>query len=421
MENKIKCKHCNKFFSSRQSKWNHVNKFHRNENCKIIITTNCIHCNKNFCSKSSLTRHLKSYCKIKNENIHKIINEKNILSKQNINNNLQSSKYVNELYPSNLLKNKSIINELEIKIKKIEENQVLSINNQLINIITDKNKKIEELNDKINSNINIQELIDDSQKLNEFDLIDNNVTHELIFNNNIIHSRINDNYINIEEICKVGNCNFNDWYKIDSTKNLINDLINKFGMNELQLIDNNSFCSNTNDFSHNKGWIHPDLAIQLAQWISPIFALYINQWIRKLLNKINMLNENTLQKEIKIKNQKIQLLENICMKKQKRTNYPEKNLIYLITTEDNKKKRIYIIGKAKNLKDRLSTYNKTAEHEVIFYKECKSEENMNIIELMVLNKLQEYKEKANRDRFILPLEKDIAFFTNIIENCINFL
>jgi hypothetical protein len=46
---------------------------------------------------------------------------------------------------------------------------------------------------------------------------------------------------------------------------------------------------------------------------------------------------------------------------------------------------------------------------------------MNIIELMVLNKLQEYKEKANRDRFILPLEKDIAFFTNIIENCINFL
>ena len=45
---------------------------------------------------------------------------------------------------------------------------------------------------------------------------------------------------------------------------------------------------------------------------------------------------------------------------------------------------------------------------------------MNVIELMILNKLKEYNETANRDRFILPLEKDISYFTNIIDNCINF-
>ena len=39
---------------------------------------------------------------------------------------------------------------------------------------------------------------------------------------------------------------------------------------------------------------------------------------------------------------------------------------------------------------------------------------------MVLNKLKEYKEVANRDRFVLPLEKDISFFTNIIEESIQF-
>ena len=39
---------------------------------------------------------------------------------------------------------------------------------------------------------------------------------------------------------------------------------------------------------------------------------------------------------------------------------------------------------------------------------------------MVLNKLKQYQEKANRDRFILPLENVISLFTNIIENCINF-
>ena len=97
-----------------------------------------------------------------------------------------------------------------------------------------------------------------------------------------------------------------------------------------------------------------------------------------------------------------------------------KNVIYMLTTEDNKKKRNYIIGKAKELKNRLSSYNKTAEHEQVYYKECKNKENMNTIETMVLNKLKDYKEKANRDRFILPIEKDISFFTDIIDNCINF-
>ena len=92
----------------------------------------------------------------------------------------------------------------------------------------------------------------------------------------------------------------------------------------------------------------------------------------------------------------------------------------MLTTEDNKKKRNYIIGKAKDLKNRLSVYNKTSEHEVVYYKECKSEEDMNVIEIIVLNKLKEYKEKANRDRFILPAENDIIFFTNIIDLCINF-
>jgi len=129
----------------------------------------------------------------------------------------------------------------------------------------------------------------------------------------------------------------------------------------------------------------------------------------------------------------------MCLKKQQRKEYPQKNVIYVITTEDNKKNRIYIIGKAKELKTRLSTYNKTAEHEVVYYKESKSEDHLNIVEGMVrwiipkelsnltgkfptslvLAKLDNYKEKANRDRFILPLEKDIIFFTDIIDSAIN--
>ena len=50
-------------------------------------------------------------------------------------------------------------------------------------------------------------------------------------------------------------------------------------------------------------------------------------------------------------------------------------------------------------------YNKSDEHEVIYYQECLDEEKMNI-ETMVFNKLKEYREQANRERFILPKEKD---------------
>jgi len=39
---------------------------------------------------------------------------------------------------------------------------------------------------------------------------------------------------------------------------------------------------------------------------------------------------------------------------------------------------------------------------------------------MVLNKLNMYKEVANHDRFVLPIEKDISFFTNVIDNSIKF-
>jgi len=144
-------------------------------------------------------------------------------------------------------------------------------------------------------------------------------------------------------------------------------------------------------------------------------------------NSCNNIEENKdkklieeLYKEIKLKDEKIKLLEDMYIKKQNRKDYPNKNVIYIVTTDDNKKKKIYIIGKAINLKNRLSSYNKTAEHEVIYYKSCGNEENMNVIELMVLTKLKEYKEKANRDRFILPVEKDISFFCNIIDNSINF-
>jgi hypothetical protein len=38
---------------------------------------------------------------------------------------------------------------------------------------------------------------------------------------------------------------------------------------------------------------------------------------------------------------------------------------------------------------------------------------MNIVETMVFNKLKEYREQENRERFVLPKDKDIKFLKKV--------
>ena len=167
-------------------------------------------------------------------------------------------------------------------------------------------------------------------------------------------------------------------------------------------------------------WIHPKLAIQLAQWLSPKFAIQVSDWIINLFSNGKVEINTKLLTENKLKDQEIKLLKDTYFKKHKRKDYPDINVIYILSTVDHLKNIIYIVGKAQNLKNRLSSYNKTCDHQVIYHKKCINEETLNLVELCVLNKLKQYQEKANRDRFILPIENDISLFTNIVENCINF-
>lgn len=57
------------------------------------------------------------------------------------------------------------------------------------------------------------------------------------------------------------------------------------------------------------------------------------------------------------------------------------------------------------------TYDKLQDHEVIYFKAFETEEDMEMAEKMVLKKLNQYKEIECRDRFILPIGKDISLFS----------
>jgi hypothetical protein len=361
-----------------------------NQNDVLVQTiNNCKFCKKSFNNRQNKYRHEK-ICKLK-DNIVLELQQKN-------------KEFENKIM------------ELESKINnKINNNHILPINNHLIDIIVNKSNAIINLK---NENIELKE----NNVTNNLIAV-NNMPKTLTLNDVVIVSRTEDNYINATQLCQAGGKQFKHWYSLESTKQLINEAASEAVIPTSQLVDIKK--GNSSDFNQGS-WIHPDLAIQLAQWLSPRFALQVSKWIRTLFTNGNVsidvkILEDQHSKEIELKDQKIQLLQDIYVKKQKRLDYPEKNVIYILSTEDNKKKRIYIIGKTKKLKDRLGPYNKTAEHGVEYYKSCNSKEYMNIVESMVLTKLDKYREKANRDRFILPAENDLTLFTNIIETCINFL
>jgi hypothetical protein len=300
---------------------------------------------------------------------------------------------------------KSIVFDLKIQIKKLEENKEIELNNRFLNIITEKNNTIEEFN-KLYINKENKEIVTINQEIREI--------KSLTFNGVVIVSRSEDNYINATQLCQAGGKQFKNWFRLDITKNLINELASKAHIRALDLVEINK------GGDHTGSWIHPKLAIQLAQWISSLFALQVSEWILDLFTNGNVSINIKMQNELKIKDSKIKLLEDTYLKKHKRKDYLE-NVIYIVSTEENIKKRIYIIGKAKSLKNRLSAYNKTGEHTVIYNKSCKNKDDLTLIESIVLNKLNKYREKANRDRFILPLEKDITLFTNIIDDVIKYL
>mgnify|MGYP001256135915 CR=1 FL=1 len=53
--------------------------------------------------------------------------------------------------------------------------------------------------------------------------------------------------------------------------------------------------------------------------------------------------------------------------------------------------------------------------------DCGEEDTMNLLEPLVFKKLNEYREQANRERFILPEDKKLDFLIDTIKNCFDFL
>lgn len=86
-----------------------------------------------------------------------------------------------------------------------------------------------------------------------------------------------DGYINATKMCKDGGKEWKNYYQNESSKALIASLERWAGIPADLLIS--AICTGPN---HLRGtFVHPDIAINLAQWISPDFAIAVSQLVRR--------------------------------------------------------------------------------------------------------------------------------------------
>jgi len=237
-----------------------------------------------------------------------------------------------------------------------------------------------------------------------------------------IENRQEDGYINVTNLCKAGGKQFKSWNRLDKTRAFLQVLSTSVKIHTDLLIKMNTGGLNED----RKTWVHPQVAINIAQWISPSFDVKVSAWIYEVMmtGRVDITNTKSyrqLQEENNNKELKIQYLTKKYIKKQPRKEFEERYVVYILTTPSLKKDRRYILGKAENLTNRLSTYNKTDEHEVVYYQSCTDEDSMKTVENLVFQKLKEYREQANRERFILPEDKDVDLFIDEIKKSIEFI
>ena len=192
----------------------------------------------------------------------------------------------------------------------------------------------EEVIEIINQILKKRNIEREKQKLLEQSYIENKIGGGEITLNGISVLAREDGFINATAMCKAGGKEFKHWNSLESTKELIKALeeaenlkvgipISAFSPLEEKIKNDTDIQNQKSDIqnhisqsidiidrsvviptdlstikdpskyrvihiikngpNNNRGsWIHPDLAVQLAQWISPIFALQVSKWVREL-------------------------------------------------------------------------------------------------------------------------------------------
>jgi KilA-N domain/P63C domain len=101
----------------------------------------------------------------------------------------------------------------------------------------------------------------------------------------VVHQRKPDGYFNATAMCQAVSKLFAEYRRSPSTQEFLNELPSVTGLTHNGLIK-----IIRGGPPHLQGaWVHPDVAIHLAQWCSPKFAVAVARWVREWFGfKVNV-------------------------------------------------------------------------------------------------------------------------------------
>ena len=106
------------------------------------------------------------------------------------------------------------------------------------------------------------------------------------FNKIEIHQKVEDGYINLNQMANATGKRIDNWLRLQETKELIAEFNRQnIASSDLRKQSSQAVITITSGVKGQRGgggtWAHPDVAIQFAQWCSPGFALQVSRWVRE--------------------------------------------------------------------------------------------------------------------------------------------
>lgn len=90
-----------------------------------------------------------------------------------------------------------------------------------------------------------------------------------------ISQRLMDGFINATALCQASGKNINDYSRLRTTSQFLDELSSETGIPVSELIQS----VKGGDPRFQGTWVHPQVAINLAQWASPKFAVLVSKWV----------------------------------------------------------------------------------------------------------------------------------------------
>lgn len=102
--------------------------------------------------------------------------------------------------------------------------------------------------------------------------------------NEVISQRVTDGYINATAMCKAAGKEWKDYVRLSTTKPFIDELSNAVGLAHHALILSVGLVESRGRPHLQGTWVHPQVAVHLAQWLSPKFAVLVTQWVAEWMS-----------------------------------------------------------------------------------------------------------------------------------------